>query len=112
MGTKIGKYSTSTDIDDLYNYSNKKIEIYKGKYNKQKGIIIKLNNITIQNKNAKKEFDANVKSINNLLKDNDNFIQLIDYSFLQNDLISFYYFNERKKCQSLYSFFKKRIYIV
>ena len=47
MGTKIGKYSTSTDIDDLYNYSNKKIEIYKGKYNKQKGIIIKLNNITI-----------------------------------------------------------------
>ena len=108
MGTKIGKYSTSTDIDDLYNYSNKKIEIYKGKYNKQKGIIIKLNNITIQNKNAKKEFDANVKSINNLLKDNDNFIQLIDYSFLQNDLISFYYFNERKKYQSLYSFLKKK----
>lgn len=108
MGTKIGKYSTSTDIDDLYNYSNKKIEIYKGKYNKQKGIIIKLNNITIQNKNDKKEFDANVKSTINILKDNDNFIQLIDYSFLQNDLVSFYYFNERKKYQSFYSFLKKK----
>ena len=67
-----------------------------------------LDNITIQNKNDKKEFDANVKSTINILKDNDNFIQLIDYSFLQNDLVSFYYFNERKKYQSFYSFLKKK----
>ena len=106
MGAKIGKYSLSTDVNDLYNYSNENIEIYKGKFNNQKGIIIKLNNIRVNNnKNLKKEFNLNI--FKNILKENDNFIEFIDYSFLNNNsLVSFYYFNERKKYQSFYSFFK------
>ena len=96
MGAKIGKYSLSTDVNDLYNYSNENIEIYKGKFNNQKGIIIKLNNIRVNNnKNLKKEFNLNI--FKNILKENDNFIEFIDYSFLNNNsLVSFYYFNERK----------------
>ena len=106
MGAKIGKYSLSNDINDLYNYSSETIEIYKGKFNNQRGIIIKLKNIRVNNKKLKNEFDSN--PFNNILKENDNFIQFIDYSFINNNnLVSFYFFNERKKYQSFYSFFKK-----
>ena len=105
MGAKIGQYSLSRDINDLYNYSNDNIEIYKGKFNEQRGIIIKIKNMKVNN--VKKKLDSN--PFKNILKENDNFIQSIDYSFLNNNsLISFYYFKDRKKYQSFYSFFQKR----
>ena len=55
MGAKIGKYSLSNDINDLYNYSNDNIEIYKGKFNEQRGIIIKIKNMKVNN--VKKKLD-------------------------------------------------------
>ena len=104
----MGKYKISTDVNNLYNYSNKNIEIIKGRLNTQKGIIIKINNI--KNNNIKEQFNFN--SFVNILNDNHNFIQPIDYSILNdnNILVSFYYFIDRKKYQSFYSYFKTENY--
>ena len=109
MGNKIGNYKISTDINDLYNYSNKNIEIIKGRLDNKKGIIIKIKNLKNNDNNLKESF--NFKSFTNILNNNQNFIQPIDYSFInENNLISFFYFNERKKYQSFYSFFKTEKY--
>ena len=76
MGNKIGNYKISTDINDLYNYSNENIEIIKGRLENKKGIIIKIKNLKNNDNNLKEPF--NFKSFTNILNNNQNFIQPID----------------------------------